>query len=1191
MTYSNTVQIHGNLIFLRNFRFKLIIPVLLFCASVFAQDLEIHHINVQQGTSVLVIGPDGTTLLFDGGRPGKGTAEVAPYLESLGITSSLDYMVLSHRDADHYAGLTEIINAGYDVLTAVYDNGSDKTGTTITDFINATATTTAGTVTGIPLGTVINLGSGATATCVAVNGDVIGSGAVPGALNNENDRSVALLIQHGDFDFLIAGDMGGGDSDNSCTGRSTGQVNVETPLVQAIMPGGANPLLSSFGVEVHHVNHHGSESSTNSDVMNLLTPSLACISVGPGQGGSFHHPRIDVVENVLLAQASCISAPSALVLQTEEGSPTGSSTSFEGYSVGDIIISTDGITNYMVDATGQVSQGPDERTGAGLPLFLPFDESTGSGSGGVVFSEVFYDTPGTDSQEEWVELYNAGSSAVNIGGWSITDNNGTGGTLVLPGSATIAAGSYFTIAKNQSGFQALYGYDADVYGSLPSLNNTGDALILNDDSAQEMDAVAWEGGASGGLPAGWGSSTEPNAPTGNTIERSDPNTDSDTFSDWALAANNGNPQTQASANVPPIAVANGPYNGTAGQSVNFSSAGSNDPDGTIVSYLWDFGDGNTSGSANPSHTYASAATYNVSLTVTDDGGATGVDNTTASISAPAVPAVVISEVFYDTPGTDSQEEWVELFNNTTSPVNIGGWSISDDNGNGGVLVLPGGTTIAAESYLTIASDQAGFSALYGYDADIYGNIPSLNNTGDALVLRDAGAQDIDAVGWEGGAGSGLPAGWGSSSDPNAPTGNTIERIDPYTDSNLFSDWAIAANNGNPQTQAPAGGSILLAEGVLSNIGDSWTTVNLANSYNSMVVVCAVSHPGTEASAVARVRNASGSSFEVRVQNPDGGALSNYTVHYMVVEEGVYTQAADGVTMEAVKFTSTVTDRKGSWSAESRSYSNSYSNPVVLGQVMTYNDSDWSVFWASSGSRTSPPSSSSLAVGKHVGEDTNTSRSDETIGYIVIESGSGSIEGIGYSAGLGADQVKGFDDSPSYDYNLSGLTAASSAVVSAAAMDGNDGGWPSLYGSTPLTASTLGLVFEEDQISNSERKHTTEQVAYMVFGSAAAKVFAGNDPSDDNVIESFALLQNYPNPFNPSTTIAFRTSDFGSIDLSVYNSLGQKVRTLVREDRAAGEYRVQWDGRDNFGRLAASGVYFYRLVTPEGVLTKRMMLTK
>jgi len=83
--------------------------------------------------------------------------------------------------------------------------------------------------------------------------------------------------------------------------------------------------------------------------------------------------------------------------------------------------------------------------------------------------------------------------------------------------------------------------------------------------------------------------------------------------------------------VPPSADPNGPYTGTAGIAVTFDGSGSLDPDGSIVSYAWDFGDGTTGTGVSPSHTYAAAGTYDVSLTVTDDSGATNTNTTTATI--------------------------------------------------------------------------------------------------------------------------------------------------------------------------------------------------------------------------------------------------------------------------------------------------------------------------------------------------------------------------------------------------------------------------------------------------------------------------------------------------------------------------------------------------------------------------------
>lgn len=92
--------------------------------------------------------------------------------------------------------------------------------------------------------------------------------------------------------------------------------------------------------------------------------------------------------------------------------------------------------------------------------------------------------------------------------------------------------------------------------------------------------------------------------------------------------------------LPPIADADGPYTGNTGSAVQFDGSGSAD-DSAIVSYDWDFGDGGTGSGETPTHTYASAGTFTVSLTVTDDGGQTDTDATTAEITtATNLPPIV-----------------------------------------------------------------------------------------------------------------------------------------------------------------------------------------------------------------------------------------------------------------------------------------------------------------------------------------------------------------------------------------------------------------------------------------------------------------------------------------------------------------------------------------------------------------------
>jgi PKD repeat protein len=85
-------------------------------------------------------------------------------------------------------------------------------------------------------------------------------------------------------------------------------------------------------------------------------------------------------------------------------------------------------------------------------------------------------------------------------------------------------------------------------------------------------------------------------------------------------------------NQPPVADPNGPYTGTIGVPVHFDGSGSYDPDGTIIFYEWDFGDGNTGGGVNPTHIYASPGLRTVTLIVVDDDGSADAASTTAEIN-------------------------------------------------------------------------------------------------------------------------------------------------------------------------------------------------------------------------------------------------------------------------------------------------------------------------------------------------------------------------------------------------------------------------------------------------------------------------------------------------------------------------------------------------------------------------------
>ncbi len=93
-------------------------------------------------------------------------------------------------------------------------------------------------------------------------------------------------------------------------------------------------------------------------------------------------------------------------------------------------------------------------------------------------------------------------------------------------------------------------------------------------------------------------------------------------------------------------------------------------------------------------------------------------------------------------------------------------------------------------------------------------------------------------------------------------------------------------------------------------------------------------------------------------------------------------------------------------------------------------------------------------------------------------------------------------------------------------------------------------------------------------------------------EVFALANNYPNPFNPATTIKYALPQAADVALTVYNVLGQPVRTLVAEHQNAGRYVVEWDATNDSGHSLSSGMYFYRLQAGgEFLEVKKMLLLK
>ncbi len=321
--------------------------------------LEVHYINVGQGGSTLIIGPNGTRILYDFGKV-RGDRDIVPYMRDhleLAPQQGIHFTIVSHRDTDHYVGYREVVQAGYDVLVANYGPGSPKTSHKIRDrWLGPAETTTAGAVRPVPVGLPIALGDGAQALVVAANGWIYGD-PKRAEVKNENDRSVALYVTYKNFQYILDGDLGGGPE--RCSGHDTSQIDVQTRVARSLLNLGL--MTRDHGVDVLHVAHHGSESSTPASYVNLMRPEVGLISVGVAQG-TFLHPRVDVVDGVLLQESTCrFTTPRLLeVLQTEDGRAGESSTgetSFSGKTIGNIKLVTDGETEYRITGDNVVHGG------------------------------------------------------------------------------------------------------------------------------------------------------------------------------------------------------------------------------------------------------------------------------------------------------------------------------------------------------------------------------------------------------------------------------------------------------------------------------------------------------------------------------------------------------------------------------------------------------------------------------------------------------------------------------------------------------------------------------------------------------------------------------------------------------------------------------------------------------------------
>jgi Secretion system C-terminal sorting domain/Kelch motif len=94
-----------------------------------------------------------------------------------------------------------------------------------------------------------------------------------------------------------------------------------------------------------------------------------------------------------------------------------------------------------------------------------------------------------------------------------------------------------------------------------------------------------------------------------------------------------------------------------------------------------------------------------------------------------------------------------------------------------------------------------------------------------------------------------------------------------------------------------------------------------------------------------------------------------------------------------------------------------------------------------------------------------------------------------------------------------------------------------------------------------------------------------------LVSSFENVQNYPNPFNPETTISFRVNTASHLTINIFNMLGKKVKTISNQFLKPANYKYKWDGKDEFGKIVSSGIYFLKITSDTQSKIKRMVLIR
>ncbi len=406
----------------------------------------------------------------------------------------------------------------------------------------------------------------------------------------------------------------------------------------------------------------------------------------------------------------------------------------------------------------------------------------------VVINEVAWSGTASSSNDEWMELYNTTATTIALANWTLSDSNDI--NITLPLTATISGYGYFLLERTRDTAVSDILVDWIYTGALR--NDEGETLMLRDSAGNIVDTANGNGG---GWPAGSGS------PNYFSMERKNPLA-ADADSNWA--SNNGTTRNGLDAN-------NNPINGTPKQINSTTLALTATPTNTPTSTL------TPTATATPTPLSTNTPTRTATPTRT---------LTPTSTAPPRAANLLITEVLYDGTQVNEGDEFIEIANPLTYPVDLGGYKVGDEETKGsgeGMYVFPAGTTLAPNATLIIAKNAAQFHARFGFDPAfelvISGSgltdtvsVPNLakytawstgslalSNSGDEVLLLGPSNEWVDSVAW----GNGNFTAVGLTPDASAPEPLSLQRYGSQDTNNMTFDFLRAAPMPGALVSPPA----------------------------------------------------------------------------------------------------------------------------------------------------------------------------------------------------------------------------------------------------------------------------------------------------------------------------------------------------------------------------------------------------